>query len=364
MLFTASTVSDSPENVRFFVGANLASGVDHMFVFLDAPQAPRQQEVGAFLDEHPQVTCIRTDRKDWWVEDRPQGLNVRQRINVNWVRSVLEPFPWAEWLFHIDGDEVALLDREALAGVPEERDAVWLPPLEAVSEMHPARRPTRFKRLLGDADLNLLHVLGVIQAPTNQAYFHGHVMGKSGVRPGSGLGLTLHDAVSSDGLRQARHEDHRLRMLHYDAISGEEFIRKWTALARAGHTRYRASRAPMARALKTLAAMDVPAATREKYLRRIYELTTRDDVELLGELGLLEDVDPERGEATPRVLPEEAAQQLADRVEELRQAPKRPYFVADAASDPVREGENREQGARRHARRLRRMARKVRGNAS
>ena len=38
MLFTASTLKDSPENVRFFVAANLASGVDHMFVFLDGGQ--------------------------------------------------------------------------------------------------------------------------------------------------------------------------------------------------------------------------------------------------------------------------------------------------------------------------------------
>ncbi len=360
MLFTASTVHDSLANVRFFVDANLASGVDHMFVFLDAAQAPGQAEVIAFLDDHPRVTCVQTTRQEWWLADRPPGLNVRQRINANWVRSVLEPFPWAEWLFHIDGDEVALLDRDALAAVPRQSDAVWLPPLEAVSELSPPCRPTRFKRLLDAADLNLLHVLGAIDAPTNQAYFHGHVMGKSGVRPGSGLALTLHDVVSADGRRQDRHEDDRLRMLHYDAVSGEEFVRKWSALARAGHTRYRASRAPMARALKTLAVKDVPEATREKYLHRLYELTTRDDVDLLSELGLLEEIDPARGGATPRELPDDAARQLADRVEELRQQPKRQYFVADATSDP---GPARTGGrdVRGQARRLHRLVRRGRG---
>ena len=76
-------------------------------------------------------------------------------------------------------------------------------------------------------------------------------MGKSGVRPGSGLGLSLHGAVSPDG-PPPRHEDPRLRVLHYDAPSGEEFVRKWTAFAQAGPARYRPSRAPSARALRTL----------------------------------------------------------------------------------------------------------------
>ncbi|MFC6287523.1 glycosyltransferase family 2 protein [Nocardioides sp. GCM10027113] len=346
MLFTATTVKDSPANVGFFVAANLASGVDHMFVFLDAPKDPGQQEVAEMLDADPRVTCIRTGRKAWWGEDRPQSLNVRQRINANWARSALEPLEWVDWLFHVDGDEVALLDRAALDAVPEDRDAVWLAPLEAVSRFRPEARPTQFKRLLDDADLNLLHVLGAIDEPTNQSYFHGHVMGKSGVRPRSGLALTLHDAISPDGKRQERHRDDRLRLLHYDAVSGEEFIRKWTALAQAGPARYRASRQPMAKALKTLAGKDVPEQVREKYLRRIYELTTLDDVELLDELGLLERVDPERHDTAPRPMTDEQAAALAARVAELRDEPKRAFFVADAASDRTRDAEGRRTGSR------------------
>lgn len=334
MFFTASTIKDSPANTTFFVEANLASGVDHMFVFLDAPKEPGQGEIAASLADHPHVTCIPTGRAAWWGEDRPAALNVRQRINANWVRTVLEPFAWADWLFHIDGDEVACLDRAALGDVPEQLGAVWLPPLEAVSRMEPRDRPTQFKRLLEDPDLNLLHVLGALDAPTNQSYFHGHVMGKSGVRPQSGHGLTLHDVVSADGRPQQRHEDPRLRLLHYDAISGAEFIRKWTALAKAGHARYRPSRAPVARALKTLISKDLPDEVREKYLHRIYELTTRDDVDLLGELGLLEELDPVGGGQTPRPLPAEAARQLASRVAEMRTLPKRPFFVADEKKDP------------------------------
>jgi len=348
MLFTATTLRDSPANVRFFVDANLASGVDHMVVFLDSPRAPEQREVADFLDGHDRVTCVPTGAA-WWAGDRPAGLNVRQRVNANWARTVLEPFAWADWLFHVDGDEVAVLDREALAAVPPETAAVWLPPLEAVSESCPDGRPTRFKRLLDNADLTLLHVLGALDAPTNQAYFHGHVMGKSGVRPGSGLGLTLHDAVSADGVPQPRHSDPGLRLLHYDAVSGEEFVRKWSALARAGHARYRASRAPVARALKALVEKELEEGVRERYLHRIYELTTRDDVEMLEELGLLEVVDPERGEHRPRDFPDGAADAFAARVEELRPGPKRKYYVAGAPRVRRRAGR-----VRRRLRRLRR----------
>ncbi|MGB0101836.1 MAG: glycosyltransferase family 2 protein [Nocardioides sp.] len=338
MYFTVSTIKDSLENVRFFVDANLGSGVDHMFVFLDAPKDDGQLEVAAALHEHPQVTCIPTTRRDWWAGDRPASLNVRQRTNANWVRSVLAPFAWAEWLFHVDGDEVAALDREALAAVPAEVDAVWLPPWEAVSEWDPVGRPTRFKRLLDDAELNLLLVLGVLPEATNQAYFHGHVLGKSGVRPGSGLGLTLHEGVSADGERQPRHEDPRLRVLHYDAPSGQEFVRKWTALASAGPARYRPSRAPSARALRTLLSGDLAPETREKYLRRIYELTTRDDVEVLDDLRLLVATDPERAGSQPRPFPDGAAAALAQRVAELAEGPKSGYYVGDAA--PAQAGRN------------------------
>lgn len=354
MLFTASTIKDSPANVRFFVEANLASGVDHMFVFLDAPGGDGQPEVSATLADHPHVTCIPTG-KAWWGEDRPASLNVRQRINVNWTLAVLESFTWAEWLFHVDGDEVACLDPEAMAAVPESADAVRLRPLEAVSELEPVARPTRFKRLLDDADLNLLRVLGVIDDASNRAYFHGHVMGKSGVRPRSGLALTLHDAITPEGVAQQGHDDPRLRLLHYDAISGEQFIRKWNALAKAGHARYRPSRAPTARALKSLVSRDLPEETRQKYLRRIFELTTQDDVGLLSELGLLEEVDPERGGHSPRDLPAGAADELAARVETLRTEAKRQFFVADGAKDGKRGA-----GADRPGRRGGRLGRLVR----
>lgn len=330
MRFSVSTVKDSPDNVDFFVRANLASGIDHMFIVLDRPGQPGQLELAEMLKDHPHVTCLRSG-KSWWVTGRPAKLNVRQRINANWVRDVLAPFAWAEWLFHVDGDEVVRLDDDALAAVPDHATTVALAPLEAVSELEPAqRRPTRFKRLLDDEELNLLHVLGLVAEPSNQHYFHGHVMGKVGVRPGAPVALALHNSIPTDGSRGvAPHSDPRLALLHYDAVSGAEFIRKWEALATAGSPRFRPSRMPSARALTHLVTADLDPEVRHAYLRRIYEITTADDVSALSDLRLLETVDPVASERTPQPFPPGARDALAERVERLRTQEKRHLLVPD-----------------------------------
>jgi Glycosyl transferase family 2 len=353
MLVTASTVKDSAENVSFFVAANLASGVDHMVIFLDAPREPGQPEVAAMLDEHPRVTCIRTGRRTWWQGERPGSLNVRQRINANLMVAALKPLTWAEWLFHIDGDEVACVDREVMAGVPADVDVVRLAPWEAVSEWEATGRPTRFKRLLDDAELTLLHVLGIIPEASNQTYFHGHVMGKSGVRPRSGLALTIHRGIGADGNPAPAFEHEAFKVLHYDGVSGEEFVRKWTALASAGATRYRPSRAPTARALRTLVGRDLPEEVRTRYLRRIYDRTVRDDVEALGELGFLTDLDPVAEPAGPgephRGLSHDQAAELVARLQELGEQPKASYLVPDAQE---RKREDPAGGTKRSLKRL------------
>ena len=326
MLVTASTILDKPANVRRFVADNLAMGVDHMIVFLDDPSADDQEQVADELRRHPQVTCIPAG-KGWWAGDRPKNLNVRQRTNVNLALELVAGMEWARWLFHVDGDEVVALDREVLAAVPADVHAVWLTPLECVSRFDATERPTLFKRLLDDGELNLLHVLGMLPAPTNSAYFHGHILGKSGVRPSSGLRLTLHEAVTPSGDRVSTYADARLRLLHHDAVSGEEFVRKWTALLGAGPAKFRKDRAPTAQALRTLTAKDIPASVAEKYLRRIYEATTEDDVTTLHELGLLEEVDPGRGTHDPQPIPERDRATLADRIDAVRKVPKKQFHV-------------------------------------
>ncbi len=345
MLVTASTVLDEPANVEQFVQRNCASGVDHMIVFLDDPHAAGQTEVRSMLGEHPHVTCVPTDEA-WWLGDRPHQLNVRQRINANLALHLLADLDEAQWLFHVDGDEVAVLDRDALDAVPVGVDSVWLTPWEAVSRPDAHEPPTLFKPLLGDDDLQLLTVLGVVAEPTNQAYFHGHLLGKSGVRPGSGLRLALHDPVDPDGRRvplEQRHRDDRLHLLHYDAVSGEEFVRKWSAMVAAGPVALRKDRAPLARALRTLLAKDLDEQTRAQLLRRLYAETTQDDVETLGALGLLRHTDPLRGGLRPRSFSPAALALLRRRLDEAAAAPKRPFHVNHGRGDG--EGDKDQPGA-------------------
>ncbi|MGH3306391.1 MAG: glycosyltransferase family 2 protein [Nocardioides sp.] len=349
MLVTVSTILDTPANVRRFVADNLAMGVDHMVVFLDDPSAPDQDEVADELSRHRHITCVPAGR-GWWAGDRPKGLNVRQRINVNVALDLLADMQWAQWVFHVDGDEVVALDREVLAAVPAGADAVWLTPLECVSRFDATERPTLFKRLLDDDDLNLLHTLGLLAIPTNSAYFHGHVMGKSGVRPGSGLRLTLHDAVTTSGHRVLRQEDASLRVLHYDAVSGKEFVRKWTALLGAGGARFRKDRAPTVNALRTLTTKDIPGTIAEKYLRRIYEATTEDDVTTLHELGLLDEIDPGLGTHVPEPMPESDRATLADRIAAVREVPKRQFHVMQRPSAKATTRRQRLRGLRGRAR--------------
>ena len=127
-------------------------------------------------------------------------------------------------------------------------------------------------------------------------------MGKSGVRPGSGLGLTLHEAVSPDGVPQQRHRDpapaaaplRRGRRARSSCASGA----RWPGPATPGTAPRPGADGPGA--ARRWWRRTSPTTIREKYLRRIYELTTRDDVELLGELGLLEERRPRAGRAARR----------------------------------------------------------------
>ena len=75
-------------NVQRYVDGNLAGGVDHLVVFLDAPDDAATPEVRAWLEAHPHVTCVVTDDA-WWTDKRPEQLNTRQRINANVVKALL-----------------------------------------------------------------------------------------------------------------------------------------------------------------------------------------------------------------------------------------------------------------------------------
>ncbi len=297
MILTATTMKDSLPNVRRFVDGNLAGGVDHLMIFLDAPDP----EVEAYLAGRPEVTHVVTD-KSWWNGQRPQLLNKRQRVNANLARAVLTRVPGAEWVFHVDADEIARIDRAALAAVPADAPAVNLEPMEVVSQFHVEGEPRLFKRLLDEDDLTLLTVLGVLDEPTNSLYFRSHIAGKVGVRPQLDVWLGIHKATDRADKRLRLVKDPGLRMLHLESYSGEEFVRKWRAMVSSGPTMHFGEyRMRLATALKTLVHKQLPAEQADRFLTQIYEDYMADPVDVLDGLGLLVEVDVYAGDRPPPV---------------------------------------------------------------
>ncbi len=328
MLVTVSTVKDTLPNIQRFVTGNLAGGVDHLVVFLDAGDP----EVRGWLDEHPHVTCVRTD-KTWWQGQRPAELNVRQRVNANLVKALLTTVEEADWLFHIDADEIVQVDRAVLDELPASTRAVKLAPLEAVSRKRWDGEPVWFKRLLDKPDLVLLHTLGAIDRPANGAFFHGHVDGKSGLRPTMDLWLSLHHVVDDKRDEAVSYADDRLRLLHYESFSGEDFVRKWTSILTAGPmANFRPGREPTAVALQALIGKGLSPEQAEPYLMRIFERTTEDDFDTLRDLGLLEQVDPREGSHRPQPFSEDGYAGLLEVLDRLRDEPKRPFHPGEPAA--------------------------------
>jgi hypothetical protein len=325
MRFSVTTLKDTPEHVRSFVERNLRGGIDHLFVFLDDPDDAATPEIRAFLDVHAHVTTVVCD-ETWWRGKRPARLNVRQRINANIAKGVLTGVDDAEWVFHIDADEVARLDPDALARVPASEPNVQLAPFEAVSRRSDTDDDTWFKTLLDPPELTLLKVLGVIDQAKNGSYFRGHVEGKTGLRPGSDLWLTLHRAVDENGDVPEPHRDPRLRVLHYESASEDEFVRKWTSLLQAGPmASFRPAREPTAVALQALLARGLAPDEARPLLMRIYERTSQDDVETLSALRLLERVDPETSLHTPERLPDDARDRIVGMLGRAAERDKRVF---------------------------------------
>ena len=127
--------------------------------------------------------------------------------------------------------------------------------------MHPDGDPVLFKRRLTKPDLFLLASLGVIAKPDNAVYFRGHSWGKPGLRPTLDLGIGVHHVLDRDGEQVEPHHEQGLALLHYESYSGDEFVRKWTALIRSGgHVGQRVHRAPMRDAIRALLELDLDEA--------------------------------------------------------------------------------------------------------
>lgn len=321
MIISASTVKDTRENVEKFVRRNLLGGIDHCVLFLDAP-APEVEEL---LTGHPDATFVRA-HGEWWGDMVTGGLNERQITNAALASRLVAGFEWAEWMFMLDGDEVARFDRGILDALPAHERAVRLLPLEAASRLRPEADPTLFKRLLDADELELLRSLGVISSGSQRSYFRGHMSGKPGVRPSPDLALGVHHVIDVGPRdRVETLTDPGLNLLHYESHDGAEFVRKWMALLSSGtDVAQHRKRAPVAQSISALLALGLPEADTAEFLERLYVNTALDDIETLSRLGLLVEIDPDQGERRPRP-PESEIAQLRELLRRAESANKRVF---------------------------------------
>ena len=334
-LCTVSTVRDTPTNVEHFVTANLRAGVDHMFVFLDGEPDVEGREVERFLSDHPHVTVVRCDSR-YWRGRAPGDLVERQLVNanlVNWLLSAVEPVPW---LAHIDGDECLEIDKDVLLGLPPTVETVRLAVLEAVSTEHGSRDVGLFKKKLMAEELQPLVDRGLLEEPHNRFYLRGHVTGKVVVRPSLQLGMGIHRATRRGGEELAPYRGPGFRLLHYDCVSADEFVRKWSTHVEGGATRFRAERNRVRVAVKSvLADAALGPDGRAEQLRRIYKEHVEDDVEELGRLGVLVEPRPFRHQHEPAPFPPATADELRELLTRLLDVDKGRFSQWAAADESL-----------------------------
>ena len=164
-----------------------------------------------------------------------------------------------------------------------------LAPLEALSQWEwPDDEVTVFKRLLTDEELNLLHLLGRLERPDNNAYFRGHTVGKAGLRVSSDAWLDIHRAVDDSRTPVDAHRAPWLQVLHYESHTLEEFIRKWSNHITSGHRLVaRSERRRLASAMQAGGWRHWPDEVADEVRRELFAATALDDRTGLDRLGLL-----------------------------------------------------------------------------
>lgn len=284
MITTVSTVKDDLPRLERWIDRNLAAGVDRMLVFVDDRD---DTETASVLNARHGVVAV--DATTWWGDDFSPKLNARQRINANAALHVVREADPRGWVFHIDGDEVLHLDKERLLLLADDVEAVLLSPLEALAQWEwPNDEVTVFKRLLADEELNLLHLLGRLERPDNNAYFRGHTVGKAGLRASTDAWLDIHRVVDDSRIPVDARRAPWLQVLHYESHTLEEFIRKWSNHITSGHRLVaRSERRRLASAMQAEGWKEWPAEVADEVRRELFAATALDDREGLGRLGLL-----------------------------------------------------------------------------
>ena len=150
VLATATTIKAPVSQTTAFVGYHLHQGVDHMFVYFDAPKDPAIPRLRA-LDA---VTCVECDRAHW----KAHGVAPDAPVQAKQQANATDAFHRArdagiEWLAHIDGDELLYADdglRTMITQSPAQADVLIFQTKEAVPQGFHYERPFReislFKR--------------------------------------------------------------------------------------------------------------------------------------------------------------------------------------------------------------------------
>ncbi|MEG3614554.1 glycosyltransferase family 2 protein [Isoptericola haloaureus] len=324
-----STVKAPVRALEDFVERNLASGADHLVIFLDAPDADAE----TFLAAHPHVTHVVTDAS-YWRGSRPGNLNARQTINANLLRTALVPLPWAAWLFHIDADECLEIDRDHLERLEDSVQAVRLDTSEEVSS-DDVRRRGWFKRRPTSDELDLLTALGIIARPALSQYFNGHVEGKVGVRPSLDCWIGIHHAKHDVGEQVPTAAGTDFRVLHHEGVSREEFVTGHLETRPSSPAKIQGRRSTVLGAVRALRATDLDTDRRRELLAEIYDRSVADPVDALDELGLLVRPDPARHAYAPRTIDRTQRRGLTEMIDALREQPLGSFHPNSGLAAPI-----------------------------
>lgn len=328
-IVTVSTLRDTLANVRWFVDRTLASGVDHMFVFLDQ----RQPRLHGYLAEHPHVSVVPTG-SDYWHAERPPRVEERQSVNATLANAVCAAAPSVRWLFHIDCDEALDFDRDALLAGDDA--VVRFPTREVVAEGGDVDRDRlRFKRMPTQPQLLALAGLGAISEPDLEYYLRGHAAGKSGLRPDLRLRMTVHVVNDDRGIKAQAATPEEAHLLHYDSWCVRDLTARWQDLTRrkAARSNHRERRKRLGLAVSGVVNHPLlEEEIRQQYLQTLFDRHVADDVASLRALDLVVDkVWPAR---EPLGLAEADLAVVGALLESLRPLSKAP-FRSDAAPGAV-----------------------------
>jgi hypothetical protein len=225
------------DQVAQWVGYHLNAGLTDMHLFFDDPADPAADALSGI----PGIHTYRCDEAFWqrWssLPDRSRPPRVPGR-QVAILRKILNnPEPPLDWLVHIDSDEL-LWSRGHLADdlvrdLSGEAAHVQFLPLEAVPADPRMKDAFLQVRLFKDPVMDRMdwaRRLGVEAPFRGKRFLRGHVKGKPAVRlDGSVRQMRIHGPT--DQARQKHpfesSTSERIRVLHYDAGSFDDWRRKW-----------------------------------------------------------------------------------------------------------------------------------------